>query len=175
MLLNVPEIKKNLEDLKNTIGDNDSGLLKDIKDLKNNSISQDNINEAVNSYFQEHPATGGATEEQANQIQANANAIGNESSGLIKEVSDIKSVIGDSNSGLVKDVAVLKANSGAGGSTPVVLTEPYDDDIPRIFLSEGTLPTTKTSTTMKFEYISKNKRYSGYVDIKCQGNSSMAY
>ena len=36
MLLNVPEIKKNLEDLKNTIGDNDSGLLKDIKDLKNN-------------------------------------------------------------------------------------------------------------------------------------------
>lgn len=65
--------------------------------------------------------------------------------------------------------------SGAGGSTPVALTEPYDDDIPRIFLSEGILPTTKTSTTMKFEYISKNKRYSGYVDIKCQGTSSMAY
>ena len=175
MLLNVPEIKKNLEDLKNTIGDNDSGLLKDIKDLKNNSISQDNINEAVNSYFQEHPATGGATAEQAAQIQANTNAIGDENSGLIKKVNDIKSVIGDSNSGLVKDVADLKTNSGTGGSTPVVLTEPYDDDIPRIFLSEGTLPTTKTSTTMKFEYISKNKRYSGYVDIKCQGTSSMAY
>ena len=76
MLLNVPEIKKNLEDLKNTIGDNDSGLLKDIKDLKNNSISQDNINEAVNSYFQEHPATGGATEEQISQIENNKNALG---------------------------------------------------------------------------------------------------
>ena len=139
------------------------------------SVSQEDINTAVNNYLTEHPVASGATEEQANQIQANANAIGNESSGLIKEVNSIKTVIGDSNSGLVKDVADLKANSGTGGSTPVTLTEPYDDDIPRIFLSEGTLPTTKTSTTMKFEYISKNKRYSGYVDIKCQGTSSMNY
>ena len=75
----------------------------------------------------------------------------------------------------MKDVADLKANSGVGGSTPVALTEPYGDDIPRFFLSEGILPTTKISTTMKFEYISKNKRYSGYVDIKCQGTSSMSY
>lgn len=118
---------------------------------------------------------GGLTTEQAAQIEANKTAIGDESGGLIKEVNNIKSVIGDSNSGLVKDVADLKANSGTGGSTPVTLTEPYDDDIPRIFLSEGILPTTKTSITMKFEYISKNKRYSGYVDIKCQGTSSMAY
>ena len=118
---------------------------------------------------------GGLTTEQAAQIEANKTAIGDESGGLIKEVNNIKSVIGDSNSGLVKDVADLKANSGTGGSTPVTLTEPYDNDIPRIFLSEGSLPTTKTSTTMKFEYISKNKRYSGYVDIKCQGTSSMAY
>lgn len=139
------------------------------------SVSQEDINTAVNNYLTEHPVTGGATAEQVAQIQANANAIGNESSGLIKEVNDMKSVIGDSNSGLVKDVTDLKANSDAGGSTPVALTEPYDDDIPRIFLSEGILPTTKTSTTMKFEYISKNKRYSGYVDIKCQGTSSMAY
>lgn len=139
------------------------------------SVSQEDINTAVNNYLTEHPVTGGATAEQVAQIQANTNAIGNESSGLIKEVNNIKTVIGDNNSGLVKDVADLKANSGTGGSTPVTLTEPYDDDIPRIFLSEGTLPTTKTSTTMKFEYISKNKRYSGYVDIKCQGTSSMAY
>ena len=118
---------------------------------------------------------GGLTTEQAAQIEANKTAIGDESGGLIKEVNNIKSVIGDSNSGLVKDVADLKANSGTGGSTPVTLTEPYDNDIPRIFLSEGSLPTTKISTTMKFEYISKNKRYSGYVDIKCQGTSSMAY
>lgn len=169
------EEKQTVASLKATVGDTSSGLVKDVKDLKTNGVSQDNINAAIENYLTEHPVAGGATTEQANQIQANANAIGNESSGLIKEVNDMKSVIGDSNSGLVKDVTDLKANSDAGGSTPVALTEPYDDDIPRIFLSEGILPTTKTSTTMKFEYISKNKRYSGYVDIKCQGTSSMAY
>ena len=60
--------------------------------------------------------------------------------------------------------------------SPIVNTiEPLNDDIPRIFLSEGTLPTTKDSTTMKIEYKSKTKTFSGYVDIKCQGTSSMSY
>ncbi len=53
--------------------------------------------------------------------------------------------------------------------------EPAEDDIPRIYLSEGILPTTKDSTMMKFEYISKTAKHSGYVEIKCQGNSSMNY
>ena len=168
----VKSLKANASGIANSVVDQ---VQRYVDYLGAGSVSQDDINTAVNKYLTEHPVSSGATAEQANQIQANANAIGNESGGLIKEVNDIKSVIGDSNSGLVKDVADLKANSGTGGSTPVELTEPYDNDIPRIFLSEGTLPTTKTSTTMKFEYISKNKRYSGYVDIKCQGNSSMAY
>lgn len=55
-------------------------------------VSQEDINTAVNNYLTEHPVSSGATVEQANQIQANANAIGNESSGLIKEVNDIKNV-----------------------------------------------------------------------------------
>lgn len=87
------------------------------------SISQEDINTAVNNYLTEHPVAGGATTEQANQIQANTNAIGNESSGLIKEVNDMKSVIGDSNSGLVKDVADLKANSGTGGGASANLDD----------------------------------------------------
>ena len=169
------EEKATLSNLKTAVGDTNSGLIKDVKDLKTNGISQDNINSAIEKYLQDNQVQSGATTEQAAQIEANKTAIGDADSGLIKEVSDIKSVIGDSNSGLVKDVADLKANSGVGGSTPVALTEPYGDDIPRIFLSEGILPTTKISTTMKFEYISKNKRYSGYVDIKCQGTSSMSY
>ena len=180
------------------IGNSNSGLIKEVNDIKNTELQNlntsiqsletlvgvngtglpsgdANIIASINRIDRKTTTGNGLTAEQASQIETNKTAIGDENSGLIKEVNDIKSVIGDSNSGLVKDVADLKANSGTGGSTPVVLTEPYDDDIPRIFLSEGTLPTTKTSTTMKFEYISKNKRYSGYVDIKCQGNSSMAY
>lgn len=53
--------------------------------------------------------------------------------------------------------------------------EPELMDMPRIYFSEGTLPTTKTSTTMRFDYYSKTHEEHGYVDIKCQGSSSMSY
>ena len=62
-----------------------------------------------------------------------------------------------------------------GGGVILSNIEPLDDDIPRIFFSEGTLPTSKVSTTMKIEYFSKTKTFSGYVDIKCQGTSSIGY
>ena len=67
------------------------------------------------------------------------------------------------------------ADAQLGGGATVSHIEPLDDDIPRIFFSEGTLPTTKDSKTMKIEYFSKTKAFSGYVDIKCQGTSSMSY
>ena len=67
------------------------------------------------------------------------------------------------------------ADAQLGGGTITTNIEPLDDDIPRIFFSEGTLPTTKDSKTMKIEYFSKTKTFSGYVDIKCQGTSSMSY
>ena len=54
------------------------------------SVSQEDINTAVNNYFTEHQVTGGATAEQAAQIQANKTAIGDANSGLIKEVNNIK-------------------------------------------------------------------------------------
>ena len=80
------------------------------------TVTDEQISTAVNNYLTEHPVSSGATAEQANQIQANTNAIGNENSGLTKEVNDIKSVIGDSNSGLVKDVTDLKANLNTVGT-----------------------------------------------------------
>lgn len=67
------------------------------------------------------------------------------------------------------------ADAQLGGGATVSHIEPLDDDIPRIFFSEGMLPTTKDSKTMKIEYFSKTKTFSGYVDIKCQGTSSMSY
>ena len=54
------------------------------------SVSQEDINTAVNNYLTEHPVSGGATAEQAAQIEANKTAIGDENSGLIKEINDIK-------------------------------------------------------------------------------------
>ena len=54
------------------------------------SVSQEDINTAVNNYLTEHPVSSGATAEQASQIQANKTAIGDANSGLIKEINDIK-------------------------------------------------------------------------------------
>ena len=50
------------------------------------SVSQDDINTAVNNYLTEHPVQSGATAEQAAQIEANRTAIGDANSGLTKEV-----------------------------------------------------------------------------------------
>ena len=86
----MPEIKKNINDIKTIIGDNENGLIKDVKNLKENAISQDSVNTAINNYFTEHPVQSGATAEQVAQIQANKTAIGDSNSGLIKEVNDIK-------------------------------------------------------------------------------------
>lgn len=69
-----------------------------------------------------------------------------------------------------KDIANKIENGNIGNNI-----EPQLMDMPRIYFSEGTLPTSKTATVMKFDYYSKTKEYHGYVEIKCQGNSSMAY
>ena len=53
--------------------------------------------------------------------------------------------------------------------------EPADDDIPIIYFSGGFLPTTKDYTKLKMKYISKSMQFDCFVNIKCQGTSSMAY
>ena len=53
--------------------------------------------------------------------------------------------------------------------------EPANDDIPTIFFSGGFLPTTKDYTKLKMKYVSKTLEFECYVNIKCQGTSSMAY
>jgi hypothetical protein len=53
--------------------------------------------------------------------------------------------------------------------------EPANDDIPTIFFSGGFLPTTKDYTKLKMKYISKTLEFECFVNIKCQGTSSMAY
>ena len=85
----MPEIKKNINDIKTIIGDNENGLIKDVKNLKENAVSQDSVNTAVNNYLTEHPVQSGATAEQVAQIQANKTAIGDENSGLIKEINNL--------------------------------------------------------------------------------------
>ena len=87
------EEKQTVASLKATVGDTSSGLVKDVKDLKTNGVSQDNINSAIENYLTEHPVASGATAEQANQIEANRTAIGDSNSGLTKEINDINDAL----------------------------------------------------------------------------------
>ena len=63
------EEKQTVASLKATVGDTSSGLVKDVKDLKTNGISQDNINTVIENYLTEHPVQSGLTSEQAQQLQ----------------------------------------------------------------------------------------------------------
>lgn len=76
----------------------------------------------------------------------------------------------EKNSTQYKDIANQIKNGNIGNSV-----EPALMDMPRLYFSEGTLPTTKTATTLKFDYYSKTTEYHGWAEIKCQGNSSMGY
>lgn len=106
--------------------------------------------------------TGGTYDDTA--IKADINAIKTElgTDTLTTTAQNIK--------GAINEVA---AKIGTG--TTISSIEPELMDMPRIYFSEGTLPTSKTATVMKFDYYSKTATYHGYVDIKCQGTSSMGY
>lgn len=60
------------------------------------------------------------------------------------------------------------------GVTGISKVEPESYDMPKVFFN-GDKPTNKTSVHATIEYISKTEHFKAYVDIKCQGNSSMAY
>ena len=68
--LGIDDLKEKVDDLIEIVGDEDSGLVKDVADLKT--------------------------------------VVGDEDSGLVKDVADLKTVVGDEDSGLVKDVADIE-------------------------------------------------------------------
>lgn len=71
-------------------------------------------------------------------------------------------------------VITLPNISSGGEVVPVAQVEPAELDMPKVFFNGGK-PTTKDSVYATIEYVSSNEHFKGYVDIKCQGTSSMAY
>lgn len=119
------------------------------------SVSQDDINTAVNDYLTEHPVSSGATAEQAAQIQANKTAIGNTNSGLIKEVNDLKNA-----SGTFKNIYA-------------------NNDIPTVFVTSNTLTKLNSKADGKanceFEIRFKNQIIRCFGTGAVQGTSSADY
>ena len=58
--------------------------------------------------------------------------------------------------------------------TKIKTFEPAEDDIPKVFI-DGIIPTTKDDVLAELTYISKTLSFHAYIEIKCQGNSSMSY
>lgn len=54
------------------------------------------------------------------------------------------------------------------------ITEPQENDIPKVFIN-GTIPTTKDEVNAEMTYISKSLNFNAFLEIKCQGTSSMKY
>ena len=86
--------------------------------------------------------------------------------------TDDKTIIGGINelNSQFKDIAKQIESGNIGNNV-----EPALMDMPRVYFSEGTLPTTKTATMMKFDYYSKTTEYHGWAEIKCQGNTSLSF
>ena len=57
----VPIIEQDVTALKATVGNSTSGLVKDVKDLKTNGVSQDSINTAVENYLSNNSIENGLT------------------------------------------------------------------------------------------------------------------
>lgn len=119
----------------------------------------------------ELPAGGTGTSYDDTEIKTDINTIktdlGTET--LTTTAKDVKGAVNEV-AAQYKDIANKIENGNIGNNI-----EPQLMDMPRIYFSEGTLPTSKTATVMKFDYYSKTNEYHGYVDIKCQGTSSMSY
>lgn len=76
-----------------------------------------------------------------------------------------------SNAVAVADVGVI---GYYGSGKPEAMAEPGEEDIPRVFFG-GALQQTKDEKVVPFRYVSKTGEFSGYAQIKAQGNSSMNY
>ena len=79
--------------------------------------------------------------------------------------------------GTVTDEQIASAVEDYFAEHPVIpgaTVEPAEDDIPKVFFG-GALQQTKDEKVVPFRYISKTQDFSGYAEIKAQGNSSMNY
>lgn len=72
------------------------------------------------------------------------------------------------------DGTLNAAVSSSEGETKNENIEPLSDDIPKVFIN-GTIPTDKTDVLAELTYISKTEKFNSYIEIKCQGTSSMDY
>ena len=145
---------------------NYESLERRIRKLEESGVSDEQIANAVANYLAENPVESLTEEELAAAIEAYfaKNPI---EGGTVTDEQIAQAV-----SDYMAEHPIEVPDSG--GNVDYVGVEPAEDDIPKVFLT-GTLPVTKSEVTMGFRYISKTEDVAGYVEIKCQGNTSMNF
>ena len=62
----------------------------------------------------------------------------------------------------------------SGETTGTSKVEPEELDMPKVFFYGTALPTTKDNVNLTMDYVSNTAKFSSFVKLKCQGNSSMS-
>lgn len=177
-------------------------LQNEIEDLKKAGVSEEKIAQVVEEYLKKNPPTVTETDPTVPDWAKNekkptytADEVGalskEELSGAVSDALAQAKASGefDGEPGapgqdyvLTEDDKIEIAEMAAdlveipdfGGNADQVSVEPAEDDIPKIFFG-GALQQTKDEAVVPFRYISKTDDFSGYTEIKAQGNSSMNY
>ena len=98
--------KTAVEEIKNTVGDVDSGLVKKTADNATGiEVNRTNIN-----------TLEGRVGDVEGKVTTLEGKVGDASSGLVKDVATLKTTVGDASSGLVKDVTALETTVGDASS-----------------------------------------------------------
>ena len=72
-------------------------------------------------------------------------------------------------------VNTTQMNEAIANVTGQTIVEPQELDMPKVFFYGTALPTSKTDVNLTMDYISNTAKFSSFVKLKCQGNSSMSY
>lgn len=118
----------------------------------------------------ELPAGGTGTSYDDTEVKTDINNIKTDlgTEELTTTAKDVKGAVNEV-AAQYKDIVNRIENGNIGNKV-----EPQDSDIPRVFFN-GEKPVNKTAVHATIEYKSKTEHFKGYVEIKCQGTSSMAY
>lgn len=124
----VLSLKANASGMANSVVDQVQRYVDYLGASSGGSVSQEDINTAVNNYLTEHPVQSGATAEQAAQIEANRTAIGDKSELPTGDANIIDSInrIDNKGGGLTSEQAQQLADAYSHSQT----THVSADDIP---------------------------------------------
>ena len=143
--------------------------------IEGGTITDEQIAQAVEDYFAEHPIESPKVDLTGVVKSVNGNTP--------DENGNVEITIPDSGGNVELDTTLTQSGKAADAKavgdkiaeiTGISLVEPAEDDMPKVFIT-GVKPTTKDDVLAEMQYNSKTDKFHAYLEIKCQGTSSMSW